>query len=321
MQLFARLPVSKERVLNVRLLIGVVLTLVMLQAGCTEPEPAGAPQLAVTDLYLVDLTTQSGHLVAGVPVNLTGREGFDNQPAWLPDGEAFIYSAAVDEQVDVFRYDLETGSRVRLTTTEQREYSPAPLPAGQGFSVVRVDHDGNQQLWRFDDDGQNPAVILEWESQLGYYAWIDRDFLALVLATDPTALTFADADRGWVEEEPVAITVGRSVQQIPGRNAISYIFKTGPHEWWVEELDLLTRRSRRLIRTLPKSEDHAWLPDGSLLMAADRSLYVWRTGQAAEWEEFANFSDAGLSGITRLAVSPQGEWLVIVADHTPLGQP
>jgi hypothetical protein len=60
--------------------------------------------------------------------------------------------------------------------------------------------------------------------------------------------------------------------------------------------------------------DLAWMPDGSLLVAHEGKLYRWRHG-ADDWVIAADLSSVGLHGITRLAVSPAGDRIALVADR------
>src|SRR5438093_12971850 len=109
--------------------------------------PAGPP---ATDIYLADLRVAQGRVSVGVPVNVTARPGYDNQPFFLPDGGAFLYtSIRADSQADIYRYALRTATSVRLTATRESEPSPTPLPAGSGFSAVRVAADFPQRPGAF----------------------------------------------------------------------------------------------------------------------------------------------------------------------------
>jgi len=54
-----------------------------------------------------------------------------------------------------------------------------------------------------------------------------------------------------------------------------------------------------------------------LLMAKGTKLYEWRAG-TTDLHEIADFAAQGLTTITRLAVSPRGDRLALVAaDRTP----
>jgi hypothetical protein len=57
----------------------------------------------------------------------------------------------------------------------------------------------------------------------------------------------------------------------------------------------------------------AWTPDGTLLMAVNSTLYRWRSGDP-NWTVVANLGGFGLRNVTRLAVSPKGDRLAIVAE-------
>ncbi len=68
-----------------------------------------------------------------------------------------------------------------------------------------------------------------------------------------------------------------------------------------------------MTKTLPGSEDFVWTPDGIILSASGSKLFKFEPKKDREWQEVADFSSAGLKGITRLAVSPKGDRLALVA--------
>lgn len=88
--------------------------------------------------------------------------------------------------------------------------------------------------------------------------------------------------------------------------------------WSIAELDLRARAIHPLVRTLKGMDLYARTPDGVLLMAQGSKVYQWSAARGTEWEEVADFAGAGLQSITRLAVSPRGDRLALVAaDRTP----
>src|SRR6266540_1120125 len=226
-----------------------------------------------TDIYLAPLAVRDGRMQVGTPVNVTRRAGYDNQPFFLPQGGAFLYTAVVDGEADVFRYDLASGRSTRLTATPESEYSPTPLPDGSGFSAVRVERDSTQRLWRFDWDGAHPAVLLENVKPVGYHAWGDGHTVALFVLGTPPTLQLADTRTGATSQ--VAADIGRGVQRIPGRAAISFIQKGADSDWSVVELDLATHQAHPLVQTLRGVDQYAWTPGGILLMAKGTKVYEW----------------------------------------------
>jgi hypothetical protein len=118
--------------------------------------------------------------------------------------------------------------------------------------------------------------------------------------------------------EVLANNIGRALHRIPGQlNKISFVHKAAEKEWVITELDVKTRQRTPLINTLPGSEDCVWLPDGTLLMAQGSKLFKWQRGKDKTWQEVADLSAAGLTGITRLAISPKGDKLALVAVPQP----
>jgi len=277
-----------------------------------------------TDIFLAELRARGksagDRVEVGTPVNVTHRPGYDNQPFFTPDGRGVLYTSVLGGQADIWRYDIAAGRNVQLTkTTPESEYSATPLPDGSGFSVVRVEADSTQRLWRFDWDGAHPALVLAGVKPVGYHAWGDAHTLALFVLGQPATLQIADLRTG--QATPVARDIGRGVQRVPGdRPAISFVQKGAPPDsaWAVAEIDLATLQIRPLIRTLVGVDQYAWTPAGVLLMAKGAKLYQWSPSRGADWEEVADFTALGLEGITRLAVSPRGDRLALVAaDRTP----
>lgn len=285
-----------------------------LLARAAAAQAAAAPP--ATDIYVATLQVTTGPNGAalwqvGPPVNVTQRPGYDNQPCFLPDGRAFLYTVIGDDaQADVYRYDFSTAASTRLTTTTESEYSPTPLPDGRGFSVVRVEADSTQRLWAFDLDGSHPRLLLPGVKPVGYHAWIDSVTVALFVLGNPPTLQLADLRTG--RADTVARDVGRSPQRVPGRPTVSVVWRRDSSAKWIAVIDAATRAPRPFAPMPDSADFHAWTPDGTLLASAGTRLLRWDV-KAARWVPIADFAAAGLTSITRLAVSPTGERLAIVA--------
>jgi hypothetical protein len=274
--------------------------------------PAAAQQPPGTDIFLVDLVVRGGGIQLGTPLNITDREGYDNQPAFTADGRSVLYtSIREDGQADIYRYDIVRRETARLTRTAESEYSPTVAPDLRGITVVRVEPDSTQRLWRFGVEGGEPELLLPGVRPVGYHAWADEHTVALFVLGSPATLRLADLRTG--EAEAVAEDIGRSLHRIPGRRAISFLRRTPEGERWIEELDIASREVRRLVRPLEAGEDYAWMPDGRLLMGQGAKLFLWDPAAGSDWREIADLSAAGIGGITRLAVSPLGDRLALVA--------
>jgi dipeptidyl aminopeptidase/acylaminoacyl peptidase len=295
--------------LNARRTLALFLPLLLL-----APHRAAAQQPPGTDIYLVDLVVRDGSLQVGNAVNITDRAGYDNQPAFTADGRSLLYtSIREDGQADIYRYEIVSREMVRVTRTAESEYSPTLTPDLRGISVVRVEPDSTQRLWRFDLEGGEAELLLPELRPVGYHAWADEQTVALFVLGSPATLQLADLRTG--RGEVIAENIGRSLHRVPGRSAISFLRRTPEGERWIEELDIASRTVRPLVRPLEPGEDYSWTPDGKLLMGRGAKLFAWDPALGEEWLEVADLSAAGIGEITRLAVSPQGDRIALVAER------
>lgn len=272
-----------------------------------------------TDIYLVDITRGQGSLKFGTSMNITNRPGYDNQPSFAPDGSYILYTAMQNDlprpqasaQTEIYRYNIVAKTVERVTRTMESEYSATVMPGGSSFSVVRVEPDSTQRLWKFEMSGQNPAIILRNIKPVGYHAWVDSNTVALFVLGSPATLQLTRVNPE--KADTIIGGIGRSLHKIPGKRAISFVHKVSEKEWWIKELDVATRAMTPLIQTLAGSEDYAWTPDGTIMMGQGSKLFSYKPGTSKEWMEIADFSSTNIKGITRIAVSPMGNRLAFVA--------
>lgn len=266
-----------------------------------------------SDVYLAPLSLKDGSFTVGRWTNITARPGYDNQPFFGPD-ETYILFASIDTsgQTDVYSYDIARSTVSRVTKTPESEYSPTVIPGTNCFSTVRVEADGKQRLWQFDLDGANPRLVLAAVDSIGYHTWATDNTLGLFVLGEPHTLRIVDVSED--ADRIAAFDIGRSLHTIPGTNAISFVQIVKEDEWWITRLDLESGTFNHLTRTLPRSQDFAWTPDGNVIMAQDSLLFRWTGGD--DWKPVAGFEPRGLKNISRLAVSPRGRWLALVADDS-----
>jgi hypothetical protein len=294
------------------------------QAQPPRPPPAATPPAAQappdTEIYLAPLKAANGTLDVGTPVNISNSPGYDNQPSFTPDGRTVLFtSMRGGTQTDIYKYDI-AGKRVsQVTSTPESEYSPTVTPSG-GISVIRVELDGQntQRLWRFTAEGGDPKVILDNVKPVGYHAWSDAQTLALFVLGQPATLQLADTRTG--AARTLASDIGRSIQTIPRSGSpgeISFVQRERSGEAVKLTIKKWTPATGEVSVVTPavdgsREADLAWMPDGTLLMAAGDILYSWRRGQAG-WTEVTSLARMSLHTVTRLTVSPAGDYLAIVA--------
>lgn len=300
----------------------------MLVAGlmCLGPaieaqQPAPRPVVTSTgpDVFLVPLTASASTIVVGVPTNVTQRDGYDNQPAFALDSRALFYTmgSASGGQTDIMRFDLGTRRAAPAPgSTPESEYSAFPLlnANANAIAVIRVELDSAQRLWRMPFDGSAPSVLFPSLKPVGYFAQANDSTFAMFVLGSPATLQVGIVGRSTLVT--LAHNVGRSLHRIPGTSDVSYVQK-GPNHWYVMRLNVQSHRVDTLATTLPRSEDMAWVDGTTMVMGQGSSLFVLTIGANAAWTPLADFATAGLSGITRLAVSPDRRWIAVVADGKP----
>jgi hypothetical protein len=278
----------------------------------------GAQARPSTDIWLVPLAQNGSTVKVGEPRNLTHRTGYDNQPSFTPRGDAILYTAVgADAQADIWRIALPNGAPRNMTNTPESEYSATVTPDGRSYSVIRVEADSTQRLWRFPLDGNGPpSLVLEKIKPVGYHLWAgDHTLVLYVLGVGRAPATLQVADDRTGTAEVVGSNIGRALGKVPGRDAVTFQQLVRDSSSWISELDLRTKQTRRLFVPPPGADYHAWTPGGALLAAAGSNVYV-RTDRG--WDVAADLAPWGVKNITRLAVSPRGDWLAFVAEDRPV---
>ncbi len=268
-----------------------------------------------TDIYLFDVTSTNGALKFSEATNITQRPGYDNQPHFSPDGK-FIYFTSIreDGQADIYRYDMVKMSNKRLTNTNESEYSPTVMPDKKHFSVVRVEADSTQRLWKFPLEGGAPSVVNKKITAIGYHCWMSAKQLAFFVIGDKNTLQVA----GVKDKEgiPIIDNVGRCIQKIPGEDAISFVTKVNDNDWLLQRMEMNTRDVSTITTTLPGCEDYTWGPNETLWMGKANKLYRFKVGEDKSWQEVTSFNHAEVTNITRIAMGPFGRKIAVVTDET-----
>ena len=284
----------------------------VLITGAATGAHAQAPG---SQIYLAPLTHIGDSIAVGAPVNVTNRPGYNNQPAFLPDGRALLFTViGSDRTADIWRYDLATHQTTRVTNTPESEYSATVMPGGRRFSVIRVERDSAQRLWSFAMDGSDPQVVLPALKPVGYHDWLDSTRLVAYVLGTPSTLHLINADG--TGDAVRATNIGRSLHRLALRPGYSFTQRDSSGAYWIMADDLGRNGAVRLVRAATDNEFHAWTPDGVLLTASAGMLVRWNTqlGANGAWLPVANLARAGVRNVTRLAVSPDGRWLAFVAE-------
>ena len=136
-----------------------------------------------------------------------------------------------------------------------------------------------------------------------------HDSRKLAGAADRAFLPSSDDRPG--NADTVATNVGRALAKVPGRDAITFQQLVQDSLPWITDLDLKTRQARPMVQAPKGADYHTWAPNGALLTAVDSRLFRYTDDG---WAPVADFAKFGVKNISRIAVSPRGNWLAFVAE-------
>lgn len=295
--------------------IAVRTTIAAFTLAAAAATPARAPaQVPDTDIWLATLTVRDGQVLLGEPRNVTKRHGYDNQPAFLPNGDALLYVSQRGTQTDIYRYDVRRGTTQQFTRTAESEYSPTPAADGRSYTVVRVEADSAQRLWRFPMRVEaRPELVLPNVRPVGYFAWSGPHTVVMFVLGDPNMLQVARV--GSDVADTVVTTIGRSVQPVPGGETVSFVHEVSGVRL-VKLLDPATGAVSDLFAPLDSSQDLAWVDERTALMAHGARIYARSRGANETWREVGDFGGAGVETITRIVVSRRRGMIAFVATTT-----
>ncbi len=272
-------------------------------------------QLPNTDIWLLDIKTVKGSINLTNPINITNRVGYDNQPTFSQDGKFILYTSVRDEkQSDIYKYDLITKISSQFTKTATSEYSPTFMPDKKNISVVLVEPDSAQRLWKLPVNGGKPSLILKNIDSIGYHCWLDEKHVALFLITNPMKLIFTDI----TTQKSIVIkdTIGRSMHCITDKTGLHffYLYKKG-----IYFTDLKNQKTTFQTSWKFNGEDFCFYKDYTIIAGNESKLFVNYSSYLGckdaknEWTEITDLSTYGITNISRIAVSPDGKKLAIVA--------
>jgi hypothetical protein len=266
-----------------------------------------------TDIFLADVSVQDGRLRIGTPHNITAREGYDNQPWFLPDGSGLLYVSGRNDQMDVYRYDLATHTSMQVTDTPENEFSPSLPGDGSRMMVVRWPNDmSTGALWWFTPDGRPLEEARGSVPRVGYYTFVDVHTLALFINDSIQSFMLSDARTG--DTIRVGQDLGGSAPRtIPGQRAVSFLSAHDDGTRWLTRLDVDTRATTPLVRMLDRVANYTWTARGTVLAARGNTIYEWSPDDG--WREVVAFDDVALQGITRIALSREGNRIAFVSSR------
>lgn len=263
------------------------------------------------EVYLLNLDV-SARTISN-PINISSNEGYDNQPSFSTD-DTILYTRTRDKQTDIADYNLLTKVTSWHTETGYgSEYSPIQIPENTEIAAVRLDTSGLQKLYLYNErkDASRP---LSDSLVVGYHAWLNPTELITFVLGDESTLVYLNINTQ--DTKLITSNIGRSLHKVPDSQLMSYtsINEDGVHEVYL--LDIKDNFKSFFVCELPIGiQDYTWVNRDMMLLGSENTLYTYDTFVDEDWQKLASLESYNLKGITRLDVSPNGKFLVIVVEE------
>ena len=267
-----------------------------------------------TEVFLFDLETSASKIEVKNGKNISNNEGYDNQPSFLND-RYILFASTRNSQTDIAKYDTRYDSMSWLNFTEGGEYTPLKIPNKNEISAVRLDKDGKQRLYSYNaSNGESTELIAN--LVVAYYTWYDdHTIVSAVIEEDNLNLYVSNLQDG--TNRKYATSVGRSFHKIPNSNLVSFISKENENQWQIKSLNPETGAIKVIANTIEGVEDICWLDGKTLLSGKESTLYKLRLQKDNDWKKVTDLSSNNITQITRLAVNPDSDKLLIAGDVSP----
>lgn len=282
------------------------------------------PTLAEDEVFLATLDQDRVLEV----INISNREGYDNQPHFTPDSTALLFSAMyavpktdkVDSmQTDVMRYDIKSAQVSNISNSSASEYSPTITPDGLHYSIIRVGKDAKQLLWQYpygpvDENRQQQKSLIPNIYDVGYHVWLNSEELLLFVLGDPMTLQHVNINTE--KMRLVDTKIGRTLRKLPEQNIFSYTKEVNQQS----QLKLYNPKIKSVETSvfLPKgSMYYAWHNNGKLLSGdASKVMIANINSENKKWVMWQDFSDVCAGTITRMVMAKNSKYFAFVC-QTP----
>jgi Tol biopolymer transport system component len=273
------------------------------------PVTAALPQY---DLYITDL---SGDLSISNTVKMNKTPAYINQPAFSADGKSLFFTLEQGEadstQTDIGLYSIAEKKQQLLSNTALSEYSPTLLPDGTGVSVVVVEADQTQRLWKVDWQG-NTSLLKAEPKGVGYHAWgPEQDLLLFILGDKEDNHTVRYLDKNG-HLTTLATGVGRALSWQPGTHK-AYYTEAKQQQLYLSFYDVKTKTTTQTTLALPaKGQDLVWWSADKLLVSAGTKIYQWQASAQQGWTLWLDLSKACGTEVSRFALNKNRSQLAFV---------
>lgn len=261
-----------------------------------------------TDVWMFKLeTNKTGEYLLKEPLNISNREGYDNQPSFSNDGKKIYYvSVKEDKQADIYYYDIKNRSTIQFTHSKESEYSPVQSENGKHINAVVVESDSAQRIHYISIETGFDDKKLEIDS-VGYYTFLNSDTVVYYKLTEPHSIRYyckTNKEDKWLGNSPV-----RGFKVINRHQLVYGLKDTAKVEFYI--YDFLLGKAKKYCEYPSLNEDTYWHKKWGLLKSEDAKILRYNESKN-EWQLLFDLSSFGIKKITRITFDASNAYLVIV---------
>ncbi|MCW3077846.1 MAG: hypothetical protein JWO32_2455 [Bacteroidetes bacterium] len=273
-------------------------------------------QLPDTDLWLFSIKNEKEKYTIQKGVNITNREGYDNQPIFSPDGKSIYYvSIQKDKQADIYMYSIGNKKSKKLTNTSTSEYSPTFTSQKGIIACVTVLGDSSQVILPYDlktgqvlkDSVLNINLKLNTIDSVGYFTFLNSDTILYYKLTKPHSLR-AYSIKGntdvFLGYNPIrgfkAINRYEFIYGIKDSSAVTFY-----------KYNTLLSKAEKFCTYNTLNEDIVWDKRLGLLKSEGATILQFNEKEN-KWIQLFDFSPLGIIKITRFTFDAAFKKIVLV---------
>jgi len=116
--------------------------------------------LAVVALWWIARVRAERPIPVGIPIQVTGGDGWEGEPQISPDGTRVAYVSDVSGNNEIYVADVAGPGNVRLTTDPSIDFAPAWLHDGSAV-VFSSERGGQRDVWQVGQFGGGATLVVE----------------------------------------------------------------------------------------------------------------------------------------------------------------
>lgn len=248
---------------------------------------------------------------------LTNRAAYDNQPRFIND-QQLVFSASDEKgNFDIIAYNFQSSKFTNLSKTADRgEFSPKITDCGQYISAVVIEPSGQQRIWLYPVNFEEPELLYDDIDSVAYYEWINNK-AAIMQLGNPNQLIYV---HGRDHHQRLTSNPGRCLIRRPGTVELTYMsLDTEEMREEGKQYEMLTFEPEQgtiqpLGKSLGGSQDFVWIDKNRLLMARGNELFM-RHRRKETWEFLGKIKLNTHQSISRMAFSEELNTLVLVMNR------